>query len=199
MNRQRTKRPRVETPWTLGDDVRDTAREWRGRADANQWALGDFLNEQWAKAPKRHRLSVLNILAGDAGLGKSTGRLYRKVSATFPPDSDARDMCAERVVTWTHAAIAVRAPDPLAALTWSADQFATVDQLAVHVKETKQGKAPTLRERIKKELTAAHRHAVAAVNLASGAKSANTKTHAFIRDAKATAADIEALLARLEK
>lgn len=195
---KRTRKPQATQPWTLGDDIRERAREWRGAADEHQWAIGDFLNEQWTAAPKRHRLSVLNILASDAGLGKSTGRLYRKVSATFPPGSDARDMCAERVATWTHASVAVRAPDPMAALVWSADQFATVDQLRVRVKELKQGKAPTLRERIKKELTAAHRHAVAAANLASGAKNPNTRGRAFIADTREAANDLERLLATLE-
>lgn len=202
MGKRLIKRQRQPDGWTLGDAIRNRARQLRGHGDESQWAIADFLNAEWNAAPKRHRLSVLAILSSDAGLGKSTGRLYRRIAQTFP--EGARDLFAEGVATFGHARAAVAAPDPIAALLWvvnSADERggtpATVDQLHVHVRESKQKTPTTRRERVATLLERAHRDLVAAFNLANAAPKQTPAGVAFTKDVGALATKVEALAARL--
>lgn len=204
MKKRIIKRPRPSDGWTLGDDKRNRARQLRGQGDESRWAIADFLNDEFNAAPKRHRLSVLAILSSDAGLGKSTGRQYRRIAQVFP--DGARDLFAEGVATWGHARVAVSAPDPIAALLWvvnSADERggtpATVDQLAIHVKESKSKAPPTRRERVARLLERAHRDLVSAFNLAHSAPSQTDKGRAFAADIMRAAKETEALAARLAR
>lgn len=189
--------------WTLSDEARHMARQLRGQAEDYQWTIGDFLNDQWNAAPKRHRLSVINILSSDMGIGKSTGRLYRRVSSTFPPG--ARDVFEEGIATWGHARIAVTAKDPIGAVLWvatSADERggtpATVDQLAVHVREMRAPKQLTRREKVSALLERAHRDLVAAFNLAYGAPKQSEAGRRFATQLRELASESESLLARLK-